>query len=183
MTNADLIAALWELALPKGDGWKTNAWPIVRSSHGDLERAVNTTFAKMDAEAKIQILTDIKLALPEQRKARALDQKNGSHCPQPVGVGRYIRDKRWLDDIGSIAERVEKQNQQACKCGNPATHTKAGTPKCANCWYGPPMDQREKDYADMRRQEWERLGSPRGREACLKVLAGIGGYSRLIGRG
>ena len=157
MTNEDFIEEIWNLAKPKDNKcrWKHNVWPIIRSSRGDLERAWSTVTRGKSEEEKLDMVNKIELALPELAKVRAAEQKAGSMA-QPVGVGRFLRDKRWLD---CIETKEEKKLEKRCHCGQPLP--------CETHYYENLRDDWRWEKIN---QHWRKLGKPNTREECIKAL-------------
>jgi len=130
MSN-EILDEIWMLAKPKDNNgaWRHDIWPVIRTSRGDLDRAWNTAMSKKSDIYKENTLNLIKLALPVIAKQRKGEQRTGK-MPQPVGIGRFIRDKRW---IGCCDEREEtKKSANSTKC------TAAG---CPNETHGPLFDK------------------------------------------
>ncbi len=128
MTDPEIIEILWNLAKPKDSkgAWRQNLWPVIRTGRGDLERGWKTVMHGKSEAFKSNTLGLIKLAFPILAKQR---KGEGSKMPQPVGIGRFVRDKRWLGCMDSPDKPAPKVNM--CACGKPVHGPRFD--KCTDC--------------------------------------------------
>lgn len=119
MTKDEEIDKLWFLAKAKDAAgkWKSNIWPVIRTDRGDLERAWALVSKGKTEEDRASMVKAVGLALPEQAKGRQREKDIG-FMPQPVGIGTYIRKKRWFDPI-TKDEDIEIRQLPDCQCGQP----------------------------------------------------------------
>jgi hypothetical protein len=131
----DEVDILWDLGIPKDakGKWRFNNWPIVRGDYGDLERAWSTVTQGWSDEKRAETLKDIELTLPEQSKMRKLERESGAKVPQPKLIAAYIRAKRWMDTIGSFADKKTEIEKNRCQCGQVVFREN----RCEDCYYRP----------------------------------------------
>ena len=165
MTNQECIERIWALAKPKDTKglWRSNCWPIIKTSRGALENACNKLFAKKTDEEKVEILKKIELSLPEIAKAR----KNDKHMPQPIVVSRFINEKRWLDCMELEVSR--ETDSKKCHCGKEWP--------CEKHFY----DNMRDDWRwNLVNQEWRRLNRPKTQAECIEALRREGKLNLLL---
>jgi len=176
-----ILDELWMLAKPKDSkgAWTEDIWPIVRTNRGDLEKAWNTVMrGKSDIE-KQNTLGLIKLALPVIAKQRK-GEKQARKMAQPVGIGVFIRGKRWIGCCD--APEVTQKTNGKCSvddCNNPAQSERL--PVCIDHHY---QNLQDDWFLNRMRQEYVKLGRPEGQAECVKKMLEINpSMTRLIGRG
>lgn len=166
------IEFIWNLAVPKGKEWQRKDCPAVRGSRGDLRKA-------WEKARKLTDLKTIELAMQAQAIGRKRDRESGSKIPQPVLIGRWLREERWADEI-IPPEQKREIISAVCQCGKPALGPQIG--KCPECLQRTDNDQLQ----ELRRKSMERQGLlplpnepkqdyyKRCREQALKQLKGMG---------
>ena len=93
-------------------------------------------------------------------------------------IGPWIRQKCWLDEVQQVYDKPK--SEKYCECGKPATHQSIRGYCCIDCYTKATPSWK----SDLLRAEWERLGSPIGREACLKMMFKLNqALAARIGRG
>lgn len=112
MTEDEEIEFLWNLAIPKGQGWQQKDCPVVRTDKGDVRRAWKQVKGRVT-------IKDVELAVQAQARFRRDSRKSGDRVPQPKMLGAWLRAERWSDEIESHAE-IKNRAEKYCWCGHPS---------------------------------------------------------------
>jgi len=122
-------------------------------------------YEKIDEETHKAIL----LAIDAQKRHRNLAKKTGEFMPEWCMPATWLNQQRWLDEIPSHAETLDRKPAKKCHCGNDFP--------CEKHFYDTLRDDWRWQLVN---QEWRRLGKPKTQRECIEALRKEGKLNLLL---
>jgi len=121
-------------------------------------------YEKIDEDTHKAIL----LAIDAQKRHRNLAKKTGEFMPEWCMPVTWLNQQRWLDEIPSHAETLDRKPAKKCHCGNDWP--------CEEHYY-----ENRKDWKYYKLLEhWEALGRPKTQRECIEALRKKGCLNLLL---
>jgi len=110
----------------------------------------------------------ILLAIDAQKRHRTLAKKTGEFMPEWCMPVTWLNQQRWLDEIPSHAETLDRKPAKKCHCGE--------TWPCEKHYY-----ENVKDWKYYKLKEhWEAMGKPRTQRECIEAMRKKGCLNLLL---
>ena len=121
-------------------------------------------YEKIDDETHKSIL----LAIEAQKRYRNLAKKTGEFMPEWCMPVTWLNQQRWLDEIPSHAETLDRKLAKKCHCGE--------TWPCEKHYY-----ENVKDWKYYKLKEhWEAMEKPRTQRECIEAMRKKGCLNLLL---